>query len=157
MRIKQLTLENFQDYKKCSMLIGTCFCNWKCCKECGRDLCQNMPLAQSPILDIPDEELVRIYLYNDLTSAICFGGLEPFDQFDELFNCIKVFRKYTEDDVIIYTGYNRSEINDKIEQLQTIDNIIVKFGRYIPNGESKYDEVLGITLASSNQYAEKIS
>lgn len=36
-------------------------------------------------------------------------------------------------------------------------NIIVKFGRFIPNQHPHYDEVLGINLASDNQYAEKIS
>ena len=33
--------------------------------------------------------------------------------------------------------------------------VIVKYGRYIPNMESRYDEVLGITLSSANQYAKK--
>ena len=36
-------------------------------------------------------------------------------------------------------------------------NIIIKFGRYIPNRNNKYDEILGVTLASDNQFAEKIS
>ena len=44
-----------------------------------------------------------------------------------------------------------------VEELKKYPNIVVKYGRYIPNSESHYDEVLGITLASSNQYAEKIS
>ena len=37
------------------------------------------------------------------------------------------------------------------------ENIIIKFGRYIPNQEKHYDDVLGIELASDNQYAEVIS
>ena len=36
-------------------------------------------------------------------------------------------------------------------------NIIVKFGRFIPDQESHYDEVLGVNLASNNQYAKKLS
>jgi hypothetical protein len=42
-------------------------------------------------------------------------------------------------------------------KLQKYPNIIVKFGRFIPDAESKFDEVLGITLASYNQFAIKIS
>jgi len=36
-------------------------------------------------------------------------------------------------------------------------NIIIKYGRFIPDKEKHYDEVLGIYLASDNQYAERIS
>ena len=33
-------------------------------------------------------------------------------------------------------------------------NIIVKYGRYVPNQKPHYDELLGILLASDNQYAK---
>ena len=36
-------------------------------------------------------------------------------------------------------------------------NIIIKFGRYIPNQQAHYDDILGVNLASNNQYAIKIS
>ena len=36
------------------------------------------------------------------------------------------------------------------------DNIIIKFGRYIPNQQSHFDIVLGVNLASDNQYAERL-
>ena len=36
-------------------------------------------------------------------------------------------------------------------------NIIIKYGRYIPNQTPHRDEVLGVNLASDNQYAERIS
>jgi hypothetical protein len=35
-------------------------------------------------------------------------------------------------------------------------NIIIKYGRYIPNQTPHYDEVLGVYLASDNQYAVRI-
>ena len=35
--------------------------------------------------------------------------------------------------------------------------IIIKYGRFIPNQQKHYDEILGVYLASDNQYAEKIS
>ena len=64
---------------------------------------------------------------------------------------------FCNDDVVIYTGYNKEEIADKIEVLKKFKNIIIKFGRFIPNSKKKYDEVLGVELASENQYGEKIS
>ena len=33
------------------------------------------------------------------------------------------------------------------------DNIIIKFGRFIPDQKSTFDSVLGVELASQNQYA----
>ena len=42
-------------------------------------------------------------------------------------------------------------------KLKQYDNIIIKFGRFIPNQEKHYDEVLGVELASPNQYARRIS
>ena len=60
-------------------------------------------------------------------------------------------------DIVIYTGYYKEEIADKIALLSKYKNIIIKYGRYIPNQEKHYDEVLGVYLASSNQRGEKIS
>jgi hypothetical protein len=75
-----------------------------------------------------------------------------------LVNLIYEFRKHTQDFIVIYSGFYLSEINDKVEHLrQNYDNIIIKFGRFVPNQEPHYDEVLGVRLASSNQYAERIS
>ena len=78
-------------------------------------------------------------------------------QFQELASFINEFRKVSEDDIVIYTGYYKEELKKEIELLKKYKNIIIKFGRYIPNRKSRYDEVLGITLVSDNQYAEKIS
>jgi hypothetical protein len=32
----------------------------------------------------------------------------------------------------------------------------MKYGRYIPNNKGRFDKVLGVQLASDNQYAERI-
>ena len=87
-----------------------------------------------------------------------FGGLEPLDQFDEIVEFIELLREVfkCEDDVVIYTGYNKDEISDQIDSLRKYKNIIVKFGRYVPNQPAHYDEVLGVYLASDNQYAEQL-
>ena len=84
-------------------------------------------------------------------------GLEPFDSWSDLLELIKKLRCFVDDDIVIYTGYYKDEIADKIHVLSEYKNIIVKFGRQIPNQEKHYDEVLGVYLASDNQYAENIS
>ena len=83
--------------------------------------------------------------------------MEQLDEFEQLLHLIQGFRKYTQDDIIIYTGYNEKEIQTQINKLKQFENIIIKFGRFIPNQEKHYDEVLGVELASSNQYARRIS
>ena len=83
--------------------------------------------------------------------------MEPLDSFEDVIEFISILRKYSDSDVILYTGYYKSEIEDKIEQLQKFPNIIVKFGRFKPNEPHHIDPILGVELASTNQYAEKIS
>ena len=159
MKLKFIKDEDFVNYKKSSMFLGAISCSFKCCKEAElpNTMCQNEPWYNQPIINKKDKEIIRRYLDNDFTSALVFGGMEPLDQFEELFAFISKFREETSDDVIIYTGYKEEEVQDKISQLSQFPNIIVKFGRYIPNAPSRYDSVLGVTLASDNQYAKKIS
>lgn len=157
MKIKFLVEEDFVNYKKPSMFIGFPTCTWKCEKECGKKMCQNSSLAHSPDIEITHEEIVNRYLNNPISKAIVFGGLEPMDKWEDVAILIHEFRKHTDDDIIIYTGYYEMEIIHDIEYLrQNYDNIIVKFGRFIPDRESHFDDVLGIKLASDNQYAERI-
>ena len=85
------------------------------------------------------------------------GGLEPFESWEEMYSFIRDFRKVCDDDIVIYTGFNEDEISDKIYKLIEFKNIIIKFGRYKPNQEKHYDNILGVKLASDNQYAKKIS
>lgn len=159
MRLKFIKPEDFVNYRKCSMFLGTCFCDWKCCHEANvsESVCHNREWGSNPIRDIDDSEIVSKYLANGLTSAVVIGGLEPMLQFDELTKFIDALRERSDDDVVIYTGYYPDEIADKIDALKKFRNVIVKFGRYVPNKQPRYDDVLGVTLASNNQYAEKIS
>ena len=157
MLIKFLMDEDFVNYKKCSMFIGFPYCTFKCDRENGVQLCHNSQLTQQQNIDYPIFKIVDRYINNPLTHAIVFGGLEPFDSFQDLFELIKMFREQTEDDIVVYTGYYLEEIEEYINLLKQIPNIVIKVGRYIPNRPSKYDEILGVTLASDNQYGVLLS
>ncbi len=158
--VKEIVDENFQDYKKASMFIATSKCDFKCLKELGLDcsICQNMSVSKMPNKTITIPEIFKRYRANPLTSAIVVGGLEPILQFDEILQLVSYFRKLgCNDDFVIYTGYYESEIKKEIQLLSKFKNIIIKYGRFIPNSEPIYDSVLGVTLNSGNQHAVKIS
>ena len=157
MIVKGIIFEDFVNYKKPSMFIGFPKCNWKCEKDCGEKMCQNKELALSPDIEISYQEIVDRYMQNSITKAIVWGGLEPFDSWEDLKRLISLLRTKTNDDIIIYTGYNEDEISNMLKYLRCYRNIIVKFGRFVPNQEPHYDDILGINLASPNQYSERIS
>ena len=153
MIIKQILDEDFVNYKKASMVISFPHCTFKC----GKDICQNSQLALSKGIEINTEKLVERFINNPITEAVVIAGLEPFDDFEQLIEFIDILRAFSHCDIVIYSGYNKDEILDKLKILIRYSNIIIKFGRYIPNQKPHFDKVLGIELASDNQYAEKIS
>lgn len=161
MKIKGLIDEDFVNYKKPSMFIIMPYCDGKC--NVGHDtlVCQNYNLMKDDesILDIDISSLVERYISNPITEAIVIGGLEPFDSSEDLFDFIRFLRVESScnDDLVIYTGYTEKEVKNRwFSQLQQFNNIIIKYGRFIPNQKSHYDELLGVYLASDNQYAKKI-
>ena len=159
MWLKGITDEDFVNYKVPSMFIAAETCTFKCDHECGRPVCQNSDLAQLDSIHTGDDYLINRYLKNPISKAIVFGGLEPFDQWQELFNFIQKLRlQYgCKDPVVIYTGYTEQEIDGQLRFLMSMPNIIVKFGRFIPDQQPHPDPVLGVNLASDNQYARQIS
>lgn len=154
MKIKGLISEDFVNYKKPAMTIMFPHCNGF---KCGAEYCQNSPLSKTEDIEMDISNIVIRYLNNPITESVVMQGLEPFDSWDDLIGLVKQLRESCDDDIIIYTGYNKEEIADKIALLSKYKNIIIKYGRYIPNQKRHYDEVLDVYLASSNQYAEKIS
>ncbi len=157
MRIKGVETERFQDYKYPSMFIAFPYCSFKCEKECGMRVCQNSTLATAPIREVEVNELIDKYLSNPITQAIVCGGLEPMDSFDDLIELISALRqKECQHDIVIYTGYRKEEITDQIKRLIPFGNIVIKFGRFVPNEPSHYDDVLGVNLANNEQYGERI-
>lgn len=159
MIIKGLIDEDFVNYKKPAMVIEFPYCTFKCDKECGQQVCQNSDLVNEPNIEIDYDKLLTRYINNPITKAIVMQGLEPFDSFSDVMNLILWLRvKYKcLDDIVIYTGYTKEEINWFIKYIEQYENIIIKYGRYIPNQEPHLDSILGVKLSSDNQYAEKIS
>ena len=155
MIIKGIIDEDFINYKKPSMVIQFPKCSFKCDKECGQQVCQNSTLATAPDIEVSIDSLVNRYLHNSITKAVVCAGLEPFDSIDDLLLLINTLRfRGCNDEVIIYTGYKENELTEFEKMFRMYGNIIIKYGRYIPNQQAHYDALLGIRLASDNQYAK---
>jgi hypothetical protein len=154
--VKGVIDEDFVNYKVPSMSIVCPYCTFKCDKECGMSVCQNSSLAKADVIDVSIDALVKRYLRNPITKAVVFNGLEPFDSFEDVYKLIERIREFRKDDIVIYTGYNENEVADFVDKLKNFGNIIIKFGRFIPNNQGHFDDVLGVYLASDNQYARKI-
>lgn len=161
MKLKEIIDEDFINYKKPSMFLATCYCDWKCLIEKNLDIsiCQNSELVKQKDIEISVNRIIERYLNNPISQAIVIGGLEPLKQFEDVINIIHELRfgfRY-DDDIVIYTGYYPKEIEDKLNLLKQYKNIIVKFGRFEIDSDKRFDGILGIWLNSSNQWAEKIS
>jgi hypothetical protein len=86
MIIKGIISEDFINYKKPCMVIEFPVCkNFKC----GQALCQNNPLIKYPDIEISYSQIVKKDMENDITQAIVFMGLEPFDSPHDLFLLIE--------------------------------------------------------------------
>ena len=172
MRIKGIIDEDFTNYKLPAMYIAFGHCTFKCDIENGENLCQNCSLVKEPDIEVSKEALIERYLSNPITSAIVLAGLEPLDDFTELFAFIDCARRQfrIDDPIIIYTGYTEEECingqfsNSKLQKDKTFADewkllleygVIVKYGRFRPNQEPHFDEVLGVRLVSDNQYAKE--
>ena len=155
MKIRGIIEEDFINYKKPSMVVITPYCSFKCEKEYGCSICHNSDVVKLPIIDISDEEIIERYKHNPISEAIVFCGLEPFDS-NDIESLINSFRNSFPDDIVIYTGYTKEECIERFNWVYKYHNIIIKYGRFIPNSSHCYDKILGVELASENQYAEKI-
>lgn len=161
MIVKGIVLEDFVNYKKPSMFVVFPSCTFKCERECGGKRCQNRELIKEANISIKEKDIVEAYMKNEISKALVCGGLEPFDTFSDLYALVREFCVACNDDVVIYTGYNKEEISPLITYISLLgeemgNKIIIKYGRYIPNKKSQYDEILGVDLASDNQYSEII-
>lgn len=156
--VKGIIWQDLVNYKKISTTIMFPTCSFKCDKENGVQLCQNKGLAAAPSQIVDVNDIIDRHMQNPLTQAIVLQGLEPLDDLFGVYTVAAVLKeKNCKDDLVIYTGYNKDEINPA--HLQNIafflpGHLIIKWGRYIPNQSPHYDQVLGVNLASDNQYGE---
>ena len=159
MQLVNLIEEDFTNYKKPSLFLGFPKCSGKCNKLNGKIVCQNEALRNAEKVEVSAEEIVKRYTNNNITEALVCGGLEPFDSFDDLLELISTFRKVTNDDIVIYTGFTENEIKNSLwyPQLLQYPNIIIKYGRYLEGHRPHFDSTLEVYLASNNQYARPIS
>jgi len=147
------------NYKEPTLTLLFPFCDFKCDKINDKPVCQNSNLVNEHTIDISFDKIWDLYKQNPLTKGFCCQGLEPFESYHELINFINFIRtiKKCNDVIIIYTGYGQGEEFLIEAALKNYHNIIIKWGRYLEGNEPHYDKILGVNLASNNQYAEKIS
>ena len=157
MKLKGIIDCDFTNYKQPVLTLEFPYCDFKCDKLNNCKTCQNAALAHEPDIDVSFEKVWDLYEQNPLTKGFCCQGLEPLDSYTELCAFIAFIRltKKCSDPIIVYTGYTEEEQNLFKYFMQTYyTNIIVKWGRYIIGNNPHYDNVLGVKLASDNQYAE---
>ncbi len=156
--VKGVILEDFVNYKKPCMTLMMPNCSFKCNKEYGSNICHNSSLAAAPLQTVHINSLMRKYISNPITEAIVLQGLEPFDDLISTYTVAAALSDFNiTDDFVIYTGYTREEVASKLKPLYTTPgHLIIKWGRYIPNQKPHYDSILGVYLASDNQYGELI-
>ncbi len=172
MKLVNLIEEDFVNYREPGMFLGFPNCSGKC-NSPGCTVCQNEDLRHVPerdLIDISVEEIIERYKSNRVSKALICGGLEPFDSFGDLKDlCTKwgetfdiIYPIHLYNPIIIYTGYYPFEIIDKINALSSAmveysTIVFVKYGRFIPGHNPHWDPILGVDLASDNQYAESLS
>lgn len=155
--------EDLQDYRKASMFLAFPTCSFKCAKDLNvrpEEICQNYFNINSQVYEYDLEDLWQIYINNPITESFVLGGLEPFDSFYDLKLFLNFIRndKLCKDDIVVYTGYYPQEIEEKLYFIkENYNNIYIKFGRYKPNQERHYDNILGISLANKEQFGLRLS
>ena len=159
MKLKGIIDYDCTNYKEPVLTLEFPSCDFKCDKLNGCQVCQNSSLVNEPTIEISLKTIWELYKQNPLTKGFCLQGLEPLDSINDVLNFIKYIRgnNFCNDPIIIYTGYNKEEVTKFIYQITDFDNIIIKWGRFIKGQNLHYDRILGVNLASDNQYAEKIT
>lgn len=158
--VKGIIWEDIVNYKKIGTTLMMPKCSFKCDKENGTQGCQNWELAAAPLQTVHINAFMRNYKSNTLTEAIILQGLEPLDSPVSVFTVAAALSDFhITDDLVIYTGYYKDEYPALIipEIAKIIPgNLIIKWGRYRPKQLPHYDPILGVYLASENQYGEII-
>ena len=168
MKLTNIIEEDFVNYRKPGMFLGFPYCSGKCNQEAGKIVCQNQVLQNAELIDISAEEILERFYKNPIPECLIFGGLEPFDSFDDIMDIlvhlkaresINKWKKYFSYNprIVIYTGYYPFEIKNMLfdiaDTVHPAVYVAVKFGRYLPGYKPHFDPILGVHLASDNQFA----
>lgn len=159
MLVTEITDNDTRFYKKPSLYVATAKCSFKCDRECGEPICSEYSKAGVRGIHYTPKQILNKYISSLHAEALVFGGMEPFDSAIDLYLCIKEFRAaYQNVPIIIWSGYTPDELNELgfLTPLLQFPNIIIKFGRYVPDDKPHYDQLLGVRLASRNQRAYKL-
>ena len=152
---------DFVNFKEATFMIYSgVTCTFKCDKENNCQVCQNWGLTKEKTITTSIASIIERFDKQSISKAIAFQGLEPLDNLKQLLWFIYNFRQTHDNIVIIWTGYTEEECSDLIyliKEKMNWKNIIVKFGRFRYGEDAHYDPILGVKLASSNQYAKVIS
>lgn len=154
--IKGIVEEDFTQYKECSMVVMFPNCSFKCEIEAGCKMCQNSELVKSKNITVSTQRIIDRFTNNPISKALVLSGLEPFDSYENMIRLVQDFRKHCSNTIVIYSGYTKDELSDRIPILHDLGNVVIKYGRYIPNQSKHFDDCLGVYLASDNQYAENV-
>ena len=153
-----INYNDFINYKEvCFNIASGISCTFKCNKECGQSICQNQQICGEAIHTLSINSIIEQFNSQSIATSICFQGLEPLDNLKQLLWFVYKFRKTNNNTIIIWTGYSEEECEDLVYLIQKKmrwKNIIIKYGRFRPNQNKHYDELLGVYLASDNQYAK---
>lgn len=114
--------------------------------------CFNQYLRNEPTLTAPAFVIMQAVKSNPFHQGIILGGLEWTEQPQEMIELIVSAKRY-ELEVMLYTHYTKEEFLTMFPVLRQ-SGIYVKFGEF-KIGEESHDS-MGVTLASNNQYIEKL-
>lgn len=119
-------------------------------------MCQNSELTRSKNITVSTQRIIDRFTNNPISKALVLSGLDPFDSYEDMIKLVQDFRKQCSNTIVIYSGYTKDELSDRIPILHDLGNVVIKYGRYIPNQSKHFDDCLGVYLASDNQYAENV-
>ena len=126
----------------CRFVIWTQGCSIRC------DGCFNPSTHEfSTNKEVKTSEIVDLILSCDNIEGITISGGEPLDQFEEVLQLVKEVKKKTNLSIVIYSGYESTEILGTFPKKKIIDYIDVLIsGKFKKNNVSK----LG-NIGSANQ------
>jgi hypothetical protein len=147
----------FNDYKKVGLYVPTSCCTFKCvteAKEKGIEFieCQNHALLGCNKINMSAKDIYNMVQEDVFVEAVILSGLDPLDSFEETIEFIDEFRKLSDMEIVIFTGYKEEEISNKMSLLSKYNGITMKVGRYDPTIPPRYDPIGEVTLATGNQY-----